>query len=171
MKGSTLKAPTGSSSTRVFRGDSPAGRSRGRKRYRDFRTRGRRTFSSWALMACPSAADVLEGAGKSWGEVALPATIRVDQGTEFVSRDLDLWVYQRGVALGSSRPGKANRQCSSRPSRKNPSGGPKISLTAPLPHPRSFQPLSDLPVELTEPRAFPKARKWLFYNINCAGHR
>ena len=28
-----------------------------------------------------------------------PAAIRVDQGTEFVSRDLDLWAYQRGVTL------------------------------------------------------------------------
>jgi putative transposase len=32
--------------------------------------------------------------------------IRVDQGTEFVSRDLDLWAYQRGVTLDFSRPGK-----------------------------------------------------------------
>jgi putative transposase len=36
----------------------------------------------------------------------LPATIRVDQGAEFVSRDLDLWAYQRGVTLDFSRPGK-----------------------------------------------------------------
>ena len=35
-----------------------------------------------------------------------PATIRVDQGSEFVSRDLDLWAYQRGVTLDFSRPGK-----------------------------------------------------------------
>jgi len=39
-------------------------------------------------------------------DVGLPATIRVDQGTEFVSRDLDLWAYQRGVTLDFSRPGK-----------------------------------------------------------------
>jgi transposase InsO family protein len=26
--------------------------------------------------------------------------------TEFVSRDLDLWAYQRGVTLDFSRPGK-----------------------------------------------------------------
>ena len=32
--------------------------------------------------------------------------IRVDQGSEFVSRDLDLWAYQRGVTLDFSRPGK-----------------------------------------------------------------
>ena len=35
-----------------------------------------------------------------------PAAIRVDQGSEFVSRDLDLWAYQRGVTLDFSRPGK-----------------------------------------------------------------
>jgi len=31
---------------------------------------------------------------------------RVDQGTEFVSRDLDLWAYHRGATLDFSRPGK-----------------------------------------------------------------
>ena len=36
----------------------------------------------------------------------MPAVIRVDQGSEFVSRDLDLWAYQRGVTLDFSRPGK-----------------------------------------------------------------
>lgn len=30
----------------------------------------------------------------------------MDQGSEFISRDLDLWAYQRGVALDFSRPGK-----------------------------------------------------------------
>ena len=40
-------------------------------------------------------------------EVGLPAAIRVDHGSEFVSRDLDLWAYQRGVTLDFSRPGKA----------------------------------------------------------------
>jgi putative transposase len=47
--------------------------------------------------------EVLEGVGR---EVGLPATIRVDQGTEFVSRDLDPWAYQRGVTLDFYRPGK-----------------------------------------------------------------
>jgi putative transposase len=46
---------------------------------------------------------VLERVGR---EVGFPAAIRVDQGTEFVSRDLDLWAYQRGVTLDFSRPGK-----------------------------------------------------------------
>jgi putative transposase len=47
--------------------------------------------------------EVLERVGR---EIGLPAAIRVDQGTEFVSRDLDLWAYQRGVTLDFSRPGK-----------------------------------------------------------------
>jgi putative transposase len=47
--------------------------------------------------------DVLERVGR---EVGFPAAIRVDQGSEFVSRDLDLWAYQRGVTLDFSRPGK-----------------------------------------------------------------
>jgi len=56
--------------------------------------------------------------------VGYPKTIRVDQGSEFVSRDLDLWAkltkgsgersslewsaegYQKGVVLDFSRPGK-----------------------------------------------------------------
>ena len=52
--------------------------------------------------------EVLERVGR---EVGFPATIRVDQGTEFVSRDLDLWAYQRGVTLDFSQAGKADRQC------------------------------------------------------------
>jgi putative transposase len=47
--------------------------------------------------------EVLERVGRA---VGLPAVIRVDQGSEFVSRDLDLWAYQRGVTLDFSRPGK-----------------------------------------------------------------
>src|SRR3546814_2718212 len=30
----------------------------------------------------------------------------LEQGSEFISRDLDLWAYQRGVILDFSRPGK-----------------------------------------------------------------
>lgn len=38
--------------------------------------------------------------------IGFPAAIRVDQGSEFVSRDLDLWTYQRNVTLDFFRPGK-----------------------------------------------------------------
>src|SRR5271165_170585 len=50
--------------------------------------------------------DVVEVLERVCNEVGFPATIRVDQGSEFVSRDLDLWAYQRGVTLDFSRPGK-----------------------------------------------------------------
>ncbi len=45
----------------------------------------------------------LEGACR---KVGYPKTIRVGQGSEFISRDLDLWAYQKGVELDFSRPGK-----------------------------------------------------------------
>ena len=54
----------------------------------------------------PRRIDVVEVLERVGRDVGLPATIRVDQGTEFVSRDLDLWAYQRGVTLDFSRPGK-----------------------------------------------------------------
>ncbi|QFT33932.1 Integrase core domain protein [Labrenzia sp. THAF82] len=38
--------------------------------------------------------------------IGYPKTIRVDQGSEFISRELDLWAYRRGVTLDFSRPGK-----------------------------------------------------------------
>jgi putative transposase len=38
--------------------------------------------------------------------VGYPKSIRVDQGSEFISRDLDLWAYIHGVTLDFSRPGK-----------------------------------------------------------------
>jgi putative transposase len=39
-------------------------------------------------------------------ERGAPASIRVDNGPEFVGRSLDLWAYFNGVALDFSRPGK-----------------------------------------------------------------
>lgn len=35
-----------------------------------------------------------------------PRRIRLDNGPEFISRDLDLWAYANGVVLDFSRPGK-----------------------------------------------------------------
>jgi putative transposase len=52
------------------------------------------------------AEDVVLTLEKVCGEVGYPRTIRVDQGTEFVSRDLDLWAYAHNVTLDFSRPGK-----------------------------------------------------------------
>jgi hypothetical protein len=41
-------------------------------------------------------------------QIGFPKAIRVDQGTEFVSREIDLWSYRRGGALDFSQPGKFN---------------------------------------------------------------
>ncbi len=46
---------------------------------------------------------VLEGAA---GESGLPRSIRVDNGPEFISRELDCWAYWNQVKLDFSRPGK-----------------------------------------------------------------
>lgn len=50
--------------------------------------------------------DVVATLERVCAQVGYPKTIRVDQGSEFVSRDLDLWAYQKGVTLDFSRPGK-----------------------------------------------------------------
>src|SRR6202012_659692 len=43
---------------------------------------------------------------RAGAKTGYPKTIRVDEGTEFVSRELDLWAYIKGVTLDFSRPGK-----------------------------------------------------------------
>ena len=50
--------------------------------------------------------DVVATLDRVCAQVGFPKTIRVDQGSEFVSRDLDLWAYRHGVTLDFSRPGK-----------------------------------------------------------------
>ena len=50
--------------------------------------------------------DVVEALEHATRQHGTPKCIRVDNGPEFISRELDLWAYQRGVALDFSRPGK-----------------------------------------------------------------
>jgi putative transposase len=68
------------------------------------------TFSRYSPAIEPRftfrAAEVVEILEQVGRQIGFPKAIRVDQGTEFVSRDLDLWAYQRGVTLDFSRPGK-----------------------------------------------------------------
>ena len=64
------------------------------------------TFSRFSPAIEPRFPDVVEILEEVGRQVGFPKAIRVDQGTEFVSRDLDLWAYQRGVTLDFSRPGK-----------------------------------------------------------------
>lgn len=50
--------------------------------------------------------DVVATLDRVCRKVGYPKTIRVDNSSEFISRDMDLWAYQRGVTLDFSRPGK-----------------------------------------------------------------
>jgi putative transposase len=51
-------------------------------------------------------ADVVATLTRVCNQHGCPKTIRVDNGPEFISRDLDLWAYMNGVTLDFSRPGK-----------------------------------------------------------------
>ena len=51
-------------------------------------------------------ADVVAALERPYAEVGDPKSIRLDQGPELVSKDLDLRAYARGVDLDFSRPGK-----------------------------------------------------------------
>jgi putative transposase len=68
------------------------------------------TFTRYAPAIEPRfgyrAGDVIEVLERVGREHGFPQSIRVDQGSEFVSRELDLWAYPRGVTLDFSRPGK-----------------------------------------------------------------
>ena len=68
------------------------------------------TFSRFSPIVDPRfsyrAEDVVAALEQACARVGYPKTIRVDQGSEFISRELDLWAYQRGVTLDFSRPGK-----------------------------------------------------------------
>lgn len=50
--------------------------------------------------------DVVQTLERVCGRIGYPKTIRVDNGNEFISRDLDLWAYANDVTLDFSRPGK-----------------------------------------------------------------
>ena len=50
--------------------------------------------------------DVVETLERVSLEIGYPKTIRLDNGPEFISKDLDLWAFMKGVTLDFSRPGK-----------------------------------------------------------------
>jgi putative transposase len=51
-------------------------------------------------------ADVVATLERAASETGLLKTIRLGNGPEFVSEDLDLWAFMRGVMLDFSRPGQ-----------------------------------------------------------------
>jgi putative transposase len=56
-------------------------------------------------------ADVVEVLERIGREMGLPTAIRVDQGTESVSRDLDLWAYPAWRHPRLLSAGQADGQC------------------------------------------------------------
>ncbi len=50
--------------------------------------------------------EVMEGLKMTFG---LPKTIKVDNGSEFISKVMDKWAHHNGVKLDFSRPGLAQR--------------------------------------------------------------
>jgi putative transposase len=50
--------------------------------------------------------DVVNTLNRIAAQRGLPATIKVDNGSEFISRVMDKWAYERGIELDFSRPGK-----------------------------------------------------------------
>lgn len=49
--------------------------------------------------------DVVDTLNRIAARRGLPATIKVNNGSEFVSKVMDKWAYERGVELDFSRPG------------------------------------------------------------------
>lgn len=68
------------------------------------------TYSRYVPALDPRFSDRGEDADETLKRVCrqfgYPKTIRVDQGSEFISRDMDLWAYQKDVILDFSRSGK-----------------------------------------------------------------
>ena len=53
-----------------------------------------------------TALEVTSALDEAVSRFGAPQVIRVDQGSQFTSRELDLWAYAHGVTLDFSRPGK-----------------------------------------------------------------
>jgi putative transposase len=52
-----------------------------------------------------TACNVIETLSQAVKQYGKPECIRVNNGPEFISKELDLWAYARGVQLDFSRPG------------------------------------------------------------------
>ena len=60
------------------------------------------------MRVCRSATamEVIGALEEACAQYGQPKAIRVDQGSQFTSKELDLWAYVKGVTLDFSRPGK-----------------------------------------------------------------
>ena len=65
-----------------------------------------RKVIGWALDDHLEASLAIAALERVCHEYGYLKAIRVDQGSEFISSDLDLWAYQRDVVLDFSRSGK-----------------------------------------------------------------
>lgn len=67
------------------------------------------TFSRFSPVVDPRFSyrgeNVVATLDRAYRNSGYPKTIRVDQGSEFISRDLDLWAYKRDIELDFSQPG------------------------------------------------------------------
>ncbi len=74
---------------------------------------GQRQYGT-SSVGCPTAdpsfsyrgEDVVQTLERVCRKIEYPRAIRFDNGSEFISRDLDLWAYPKDVTLDFSRPGK-----------------------------------------------------------------
>lgn len=57
------------------------------------------------------ASDVVKTLDQAIGRHGIPHVIRIDNGPEFISKELDLWAYHHKVILDFSRPGKPTDNC------------------------------------------------------------
>ena len=68
------------------------------------------TFSRYSPATDPrfsyKGEDVVQTLERVCRILGYPKSIRGDNGSEFISRNLDLWAYQKGIVLDFSRPGK-----------------------------------------------------------------
>jgi len=61
------------------------------------------------------AEDVVRTLEQVCPEIGHPRIIRVDNGSEFISRDLDPWAYAKDVTFDFSRPGKPTEDAYTKP--------------------------------------------------------
>lgn len=90
------------------------------------------TFSRYVPVLYPRfsyrAEDVVRALEQVCPKIGYPKTIRVDQGHEFVSRDLDLWAYAQRSDARLQQAGRAHRQRLHRSLRRSLQGGSHPAL-------------------------------------------